>query len=308
MHTLLACAVALSLAGKKDEAPPPPPAKPITMGISTPYGAEQAAKAKAVIEPYLSKELKTTVTVTVFNTYDELSDALADSKVDIAWITPYAFVKAADKNPDTTALSKAMRAGGGGLFYRSVLIMKKGAPPASLGELKGKKVAWVNKSSTSGYLFPRELIKKSGENPDSFFSGEVMAGDHTAVCKAVKEGKADVGATFAQDPADPKALPKADGCAESGGSADDFKVVVATGPIPNEVLACRPEYASMDRKRTNQIIQTFGRMGMNDDGKKVLKEAFKVDGWGIAVDGDFDPVIEVMRGKNKKAKVAPPVE
>src|SRR6185436_7009093 len=115
MNTLIAVAVAVALAaGKKEEAPAAekaPPAKPISMGISTPYGAEQAAKAKAVIEPYLSKELKTTVTVTVFNSYDELSDALAESKVDLAWITPYAFVKAADKNADVTALSKAMRAG-----------------------------------------------------------------------------------------------------------------------------------------------------------------------------------------------------
>lgn len=305
--SLLACAVAVALAADKGAAPPPAAAekpKPIIMGISQPYGAEQAQKAKILIEPYLSKELKTTVTVQVFPTYDELTQALADGKVDIAWITPLAFVQAADKNSDVTALSKAMRSGGGGLFYRAVFIAKKGATAANIGDLKGKKVAWVNKSSTSGYLFPREMIKKAGFDPDSFFGGETMAGDHPSVCKAVKGGSADVGATFAQDPGEGK-QPKPDGCADSGGSLDDYKVVAASGPIPNEVLACRPDF-SFDRKRTNGIIQTFGRMSLNDDGKRVLKDAFRVDGWGIAIDGDFDPVIDLVRPKNKKAKVVAP--
>jgi len=306
--SLLACAVAVALAA--DKAPPPADkgaaekAKPITMGISQPYGAEQAAKAKTLIEPYLSKELKTTVTVSIFPSYDELTNALVDGKVDIAWITPLAFVQAADRNADVTAMSKAMRQGGGGLFYRAVFIAKKGAAANGLADLKGKKVAWVNKSSTSGYLFPREMIKKAGFDPDAFFSGETMAGDHPGVCKAVKGGSADVGATFAQDPGEGK-QPKPDGCATAGGSLDDYKVVAASGPIPNEVLACRPDFA-FDRKRVNGIIQVFGRMSLSDEGKRVLKDAFQVDGWGIAIDGDFDPVIDLVRAKNKKAKVAPP--
>ncbi len=306
--SLLACAVAVAVAAApaadkdKDKAAP---AKPISMGISQPYGPEQAQKAKALIEPYLSKELKTTVTVQVFPTYDELSAALAEGKVDLAWITPLAFVQASDKNADVTALSKAMRAGGGGLFYRAVFITKKGNAASSLGELKGKKVAWVNKSSTSGYLFPRALLKQNGFDPDSFFSGETMAGDHPAVCKAVKSGAADVGATFAQDTGDPKALPKPDGCADAGGSLDDYRVIAATGAIPNEVIACRPDFA-FDRKRVNGIIQVFGRMSLNDEGKRLLKDAFRVDGWGIAIDGDFDPVIELVKPKTKKAKVAQP--
>ncbi|MBK7864561.1 MAG: phosphate/phosphite/phosphonate ABC transporter substrate-binding protein [Archangiaceae bacterium] len=306
--SLLACALAVALTADGGAAAAPAaekatPAKPISFGISQPYGADHAAKAKALIEPYLSKELKSPVTVQVFGSYDELSGALAEGKVDLAWITPLAFVRAADKNADVTALSKAMRAGGGGLFYRAVFIAKKGSALASVADLKGKKVAWVNKTSTSGYLFPREMVKKAGFDPDAFFGGETFSSDHPAVCKAVKSGAADVGATFATDP-DEGNPPKADGCADAGGSLDEWKVVASSGPIPNEVIACRPDFA-FDRKRVNSIVQVFGRMSLNDAGKKVLKEAFRVDGWGIAVDGDFDPVIDLVRSKNKKAKVAP---
>jgi phosphonate transport system substrate-binding protein len=306
MTTLLVALLVAASPAKKDDkaaAAAAPAEKPLSLGISQQYGPEQAQKAKALIEPYLSKQLNATVTVQIFPTYEELSDALASGKVDLAWITPLAFVQASDKNNDVTALSKAMRAGGGGLFYRSAFIVKKGAPYKSLGELKGKKVAWVGKSSTSGYLFAREMVKKLGENPDTFFSGEVMAGDHPGVCKAVKDGKADVGATFAQDVGDPKEgkTVQADGC---GALAADFTVVGSVGPIPNEVIAVRPDF-TFDRKRVNKIVQTFGRMVTNDDGKKVLKDAFQVDGWGIAVDGDFDPIIDLLHPR-KKAKVVDP--
>jgi phosphonate transport system substrate-binding protein len=302
---LLTCAAALMLAGKPAEkAPAPAPAapaeKPITFGISQPYGAEQAAKAKTLIEPYLSKQLNATVTVQVFPSYEELSEALSGSKVDLAWITPLAFVQASDKNADVTALSKAMRSGGGGLYYRSAFIVKKGAPYTALAQLKGKKVAWVGKSSASGYLVAREMVKKLGENPDKFFAEEVMAGDHPGVCKAVKDGKADVGATFAQDPGEGKTA-QADGC---GAQAGDYTVVASVGPVPNEVIAVRPDF-TFDRKRVNRVVQTFGRMSMSDDGKKLLKDAFQVDGWGIAVDGDFDPIIDLLHPR-KKAKVVDP--
>src|SRR5581483_2072706 len=99
-----------------------------------------------------------------------------------------------------------------------------------------------------------------------FFSEEMMAGDHPGVCKAVKDGKADVGATFAQDPGEGKTA-QADGC---GAQAADYTVIASVGPIPNEVIAARPDF-TFDRKRVNRIVQAFGRMSMNDDGKKVLK-------------------------------------
>ena len=143
--------------------------KTISFGMSQPYGEAHAQKAKALIEPYLTKATGKATTVTIFPTYEALSEALATGKVDLAWITPLAFVQATQKNADVTALSKAMRAGGGGLFYRAVLVTKKDSPVKTIADLKGKRVAWVSKSSTSGYLFPRELLRSQGLGPDGFF-------------------------------------------------------------------------------------------------------------------------------------------
>ncbi len=274
--------------------------KPVKLGISPAYGPEQAQKAKALIEPYLTAALGSPVTVVVLPGYEELSDALASGAVDLAWITPLAFVRASQKNAYVQALSKAMRSGDGGLNYRSVFAVKTDSPIKTLADLKGKRVAWVNKLSASGYLFPRELLRKESHDPDKFFASEAFAGDHPAACKLVRDGKADVVATFASGTADATAL-KADGCADAP-PVTDFRVIASTGNLPNEVIAASSDFPS---PRVNDVLGTFGRMGKTEAGKKLLAEAFRCNGWGVAVDGDFEPVIELLNAKNVKAKIAP---
>ncbi len=274
--------------------------KPLKFGISPAHGTELAQKAKTMIEPYLTQALGSPVTVVILPSYEALSDALSTGAVDLAWITPLAFVRASQKNGYVQALSKAMRSGDGGLTYRSVFAVKADAPMKTLGDLKGKKVAWVNKLSTSGYLFPRELLRKEGQDPDKFFGSEVFAENHPAACKLVRDGKADVVATFA---AGGSAL-QADGCADAP-PVTDFRVVASTGNLPNEVIAASSDFPS---PRVNDVIATFGRMGKSDAGKKLLAEAFRCNGWGVAVEGDFAPVIELIDAKDAKAMVAPPAE
>ncbi len=274
--------------------------KPLKLGIAPAHGAEHAQKASALIEPYLTTALGSPVTVVILPGYAELSDALASGAVDLAWITPLAFVRASQKNGYVQALSKAMRSGDGGLSYRSVFVVKTGSPATALADLKGKKVVWVNLLSTSGYLFPRELLRKENHDPDKFFSAESFAGDHPSACKAVREGKADVAATFAGGVSDAATL-KADGCADAP-PISDFRIIASTGNLPNEVIAASSDFPA---PRINDVLAAFGRMGKSDAGKKLLTEAFRCNGWGVAVDGDFAPVLELLNAKDAKALVAP---
>lgn len=291
MHRLAWLAVVLSTLAFAEE-------KPLTLGVAQPYGAEHATKLPAAVEPYLTKQLRGPVKVVVHASVDELAEALAAGKVDLAWITPLAFVRASQKNSGVVALTKAMRKQS--LFYRAAFIVKKDSPLKSLAELKGKKVAWVDKSSTSGFLFSRELLKKDGLSPEGFFGEETFAGDHPSVCKAVREGRADVGATFADEaPAGKDVV--ASGCTDAP-PVTDFRVLASTGNVPNEVIAVRDFFPPT---RVNDVIKAFGRMGLDAEGKKLLADAFRVDGWVMAVEGDFAPVVEVLRATDAKPKVAP---
>src|SRR5688572_2260728 len=128
-----------------------PAAAPLSFGIAQPYGDAHARKARAQLEPFLSKALGSKVTVAVYGSGEVLGEALVAGKVDLAWITPLAFVLAAKKNAEVVAVSKAVREGGG-IYYRSALVVKAGSGFKTLDDLAGKRVAWVSKSSASGYL------------------------------------------------------------------------------------------------------------------------------------------------------------
>lgn len=160
---------------------------PLQFGIAQQYGDEHARKARAQLEPYLEKLLGAKVTVTVYGSNDLLGDALVANKVDLAWMTPLAFVLAAKKNPEVVAVSKA--------------------------------------------------------------------------------------------------------------------VLASTGNLPSEVIAAKPDF---DRKRLLPTATAFGQMAKSDEGKKVLNESFRAQAWGLAVEGDFDAVIDLVKGDGARWKIATP--
>jgi phosphate/phosphite/phosphonate ABC transporter binding protein len=264
------------------------PKAPLSFGVSQPNGPKRAASGKALLEPYLSDALKRPVKVVILGSYEELSQALASGKVDLAWVEPVAFVVAQQKNRDVQAIAKALRRGK--LYYRAALIVRADSPVQALADLKGKSVAWVSKSSASGYLFPRALVASQGTNPDSFFRSQSFAGDHPRVCELVREKRADAGATFTDERA-ADAAPVADGCAESP-PVGDFRVIAVSAPIPNDVVAARPGF---DERVADSTLQAFAQMSQSEAGRQVLRDVFHVDGWGIAVAGDFGPVAEALQ-------------
>jgi phosphate/phosphite/phosphonate ABC transporter binding protein len=285
------------IAGVARAADPADEKPPIVMGIGSPNGEAHAASAKPQLEAYLSKVLKRPVRVQIAGNYDDLTTALVEGKVDLAWITPVAFVKASTRSPQVTALAKAIR--GGNMFYRAAFMVRKDSPAKTLDDVKGKRVAWVSRSSASGYIFPRALLKSKGEDPSAFFSAEALSEDHPSVCKAVRDGKADVGATFADEPAAGQPL-RANGCADAP-PIEDFRVIASSGPIPNDVIAIRPDF---DERLVNAVLKAFARMDDNDAGRAILKDAFRVDGWGVAIDGDFQTVLDALDVKAPAKVVA----
>ncbi|HZZ84213.1 MAG TPA: phosphate/phosphite/phosphonate ABC transporter substrate-binding protein [Anaeromyxobacteraceae bacterium] len=263
------------------------PAATITLGIGSPNGVEFAQRARAALAPHLSRALGRKVEVVILPDYDALSAALAGGQVDLAWTTPLAFVHATQRNREVTAIAKARRADK--LFYRAAFFVRADSPLRSLADLAGRQVGWVSKSSTSGYLFPRALLAAKGEDPDHFFAGERFFGDHPAVCQAVRGGAVEVGATFSDVP--PKgALEQAGGCADAPPVAD-FRVVAVTGDIPNDVIAARPQ---LDERLLEPVLTAFARMSLDPEGKRLLREVFRADGWGVAVEGDFKAIADMV--------------
>lgn len=258
---------------------------PLTMGIAS-YGGEEIARDDTqALQLYLTQKLGREVTTTAYASQGDLAKAVAEGKVDLAWLPPFAFVDAQSKGA-VTPLAKAVRHGMP--FYRGVLFSKSTSKADSVKALSGTKVAWVAKGSAAGYLFPRATLVQAGLKPANVFKQELFVGDHTAVCRAVLDGQADVGATFADDRPRGEAM-QIDGCAQALGedAVKALRIISVSSPIPNDVIVARPDFAAEDSAR---IRQFFLGMGTASDDQKVLKDVFKAERFVEVGEDDFEPV------------------
>jgi phosphonate transport system substrate-binding protein len=80
-------------------------------------------------------------------------------------------------------------------WYRSCLVVPANSSIKTLKDLKGKRVGFVNRSSTSGYLMPLAALKQEGIDPDRNFAKVVFGGTHAETEALLAANRVDVIAT-----------------------------------------------------------------------------------------------------------------
>lgn len=164
------------------------------------YASERPSEELRKLEPfqtYLEKNLKAQglavrVEVSIFPTYDEGIDAVTNGDVDFARLGPVAYVLAKRKNPTLTLL--AGEAHGGDKQFPAVMVVARNSAIKSVADLRGKRVAFGDPSSTSGRYLPQAELAKAGIRARDLASFEYL-GRHDKVVFAVASGRFDAGAT-----------------------------------------------------------------------------------------------------------------
>lgn len=141
---------------------------------------------------YLERETGTTIEVFIPDDYGELIEAMKNDQVDIGQYGPLSFT-IAERQKDLIPLVVRDRKDYG-ITYNSIIITKKGAGYASIDDLKGVTMAFVNPASTSGFIMPYSLFKSRGIDIDMFFSDIKYLGSHDKVLEAIVGGEIDAGA------------------------------------------------------------------------------------------------------------------
>jgi phosphate/phosphite/phosphonate ABC transporter binding protein len=168
-----------------------------------------------------------------------------DGDVQIAWAPP---LLAIDLERETQAKIRLCSRRAGRLDYMSVLFVPAASSIEKFEELEGKRVAWVAKESSAGYVVPRLQIASQGLDPENLFAEETFRRTHEAVVRAVMAGESDVGATFASfperqhEPNNPGIGQGAGplstaGWLEVGVKNEEVRIVSIAGPIPSDVIA-----------------------------------------------------------------------
>ena len=228
----------------------------------------------------LSEKLDTEVTGFVATDYNGVIEALRAGHVDIAYLGPFSYVKATEvANVEAFAVAETKKAGS--VAYHSQIIARAEADDINeLKDLKGKNVAFVDPTSTSGYVFPMVGLKAERIDPTKDFRNVVYTGAHDANILAVKHGRVDA-ATVADR--------IVDAAVEKGLiGRDEYKVIWRSSPIPESPMVWRNNLPEKSKKRIREAFLSmesvqFGDQGIvnrymptNDEAYDIVRKAAKM--------------------------------
>lgn len=246
------------------------------------------AKAKP-LEKLLSKELDMPVKVSVSTNYNTIVEAMKSKKVDVGFLPPTAYTLAHDQKA-ADLLLQAQRYGvnkdgspNKQLVddYKSEILVKKDSDIKSLKDLKGKKIALQDVTSTAGYTFPLATLKEeAGINATKDMKIVNVKGHDQAIISLLN-GDVDAAAVFN----DALNIVKKD----QPDVFKDTKILKLTDAIPNDTISVRPD---MDKKFQDKLKKAFKDISKTKEGHKIIKEVYSHEGYTDTDDSKFDVVRE----------------
>lgn len=143
---------------------------------------------------YLSQRTGIPVRLKILSRYGNIIDSFSSERMDGAFFGSFTGTMAIEKL-GAVPIARPINIDGEST-YHGLIYVRKDSGIETVSDMKGKKFAFVEKSTTAGYLFPLAWLRKQGiTDLDSFFSEYYFAGSHDATLYAVLSGKADIGAS-----------------------------------------------------------------------------------------------------------------
>jgi phosphonate transport system substrate-binding protein len=161
--------------------------------------SEQTTSLRQNYQPVLdmlARETGKKVEFRQVTNYAAVIEGQLSGQIQIAQYGPLAFVLAQSKGAAINAVGVGISAKGASPGYRSYAITKAGSPISSIKDVAGKKVCFVDPTSTSGYLYPSAALLRDGIDPATGVQ-PIFTGSHDASALEVAAGRCDAG--FAQD-------------------------------------------------------------------------------------------------------------
>ncbi|UJR84936.1 phosphate/phosphite/phosphonate ABC transporter substrate-binding protein [Sandaracinus amylolyticus] len=195
---------------------------------------EEGDDLRADLGAALSEALGASIVVESERSYTALRDRVIARDAALAWLPPALFVRANEAG----AVGAVMRAERfAGARYQGAIFVREESNATRAEDLRGMRVAWVDRDSCAGYLFPRLALRDCGLDPDACFGSETFTDSHARVVAAVAAGAVEAGATYVQlsDPERPSR-----GLAIAGWTAfaatRSMRAVVVSASIPSDAV------------------------------------------------------------------------
>lgn len=311
------------------DAPVGSKSRPFTMYFVPSVDAEAIATTAKSMTDFLQKSVSQKlygkdkgfyVRSDVPTSYIAVVEAFGTGKADFAAFNTFSYILAKDiKKYDIEALLTVVR-GTGETTYKGQIITRTDSGIDKLEDLTGKKFAYTDPASTSGFILPSKLLAEKGIQ-----LGEVVfAQKHDNVVTMVYQRQVDAGATFYSPPRVEEVEGKqVEIIRDARGRVktqfpdveEKVKILDFTMEIPNEPWVIRRNMLkdpAQNEKLKTAVREALMAYSQTSEGQKFMKETYDVKGLQTVTDNTYAQIrklvastdinLEQIVGKKKAKK------
>ncbi|MBP9681035.1 MAG: phosphate/phosphite/phosphonate ABC transporter substrate-binding protein [Bacteriovorax sp.] len=213
-------------------------------------------------------------------------EAFGSNRADVAVMNSFGYLLANSKFGAEAKL-KTFRHGKD--YYSGAIYVSEKSGIKDIKGLAGKKFAFTDASSTSGYLYPLKIFKEAKVK----LGNTMFAGKHDNVITMIYQGQVDAGAAFYSDAFDGKIKDARERVMTQFPDVESkVKVLKITDKIPNDPFVFRKGIAPAI---TQKIVEALKKYISTEEGKTTFKNIYAIDGIVPASNKDYDSLRAVIK-------------
>lgn len=216
-------------------------------------------------------------------------EAFGNKKADIAFLNTFSYVLANQKYGADAVLKIIRR--NGDTTYGGQFLTYAGSGLQSMYDLHGKRLAFVDPASASGYILPKAMLQKLGVKP----SQEVFAQRHDNVVMMIYQRQVDAGAAYYSRPdqvtgelQDARALV----IKQYPDVANKVINIGYTETIANDPIMFRAGFPAGMKKKIIQALLDFQHV---PGGKAALADIYGIEGLLPCRNEDYDALRRMLK-------------
>lgn len=222
----------------------------IRVGLVPSEGGADTKARYAPLRDCLEKHLGKGVELITASSYQAVVTAMANNQIEFAYFGPKSYVEAAKRAGAEALVVELNKEGERG--YKCVFIVPTKSDITDLKSAKGKRFAFTDPNSTTGYFIPAMiLLDTASSSAEDYFGKVVYSGSHATSLIQVAAGELDIAAT--------NDLDMEASIARGVVRADSVRVVYTSDLIPGSLMAGRRDLPeSLKKAFTTALVSLTG--------------------------------------------------
>ncbi|MBM4776077.1 MAG: phosphate/phosphite/phosphonate ABC transporter substrate-binding protein [Archangiaceae bacterium] len=240
---------------------------------------ESVEKAYAKLDEYLSRQLGVPVELMIGESYDDVVSRTGANDFDAVMLSPYTYALAMEKQRLPCLVQMI---GDGSATAAGYIVVRDDSPIRSIADLPGARFGFVDRASTSGYVYAIKVLRDNGIDPHKHLGSMEFLGNHEAVLQALLDGRIDAGATYQGSLTALRRSKDIDPLS--------FRIIAKTERTPRDILCVRadlPEVVRAELQRLLLVLTVRDRLG------REILSPMSVNGFQPPDDAAYDGVRKV---------------